>query len=95
MKILLWACAELRRVVGKNRAGENVRVLESVKGLKWPYYAPNPLRGACFAKASQPEGAEDMSKGSRPTAYCVPRAPQLRPLRWSGRYRLTVDGFEY
>ena len=30
-----------------------------------PYYAPNPLRGACFAKASQPEGAEDMSKGAR------------------------------
>ena len=31
----------------------------------WPCYAPNPLRGACFAKASQPEGAEDMSKGAR------------------------------
>ena len=31
----------------------------------WPYCAPNPLRGACFAKASQPEGAEDMSKGAR------------------------------
>ena len=30
-----------------------------------PYYAPNTLRGACFAKASQPEGAEDMSKGAR------------------------------
>ena len=29
-----------------------------------PYYAPNPLRGACFAKASQPEGAEDVSKGA-------------------------------
>ena len=33
--------------------------------LDWPYYAPNPLCGACFAKASQPEGAEDMSKGAR------------------------------
>ena len=32
---------------------------------KWPYYAPSPLRGACFAKASQPEGAEDVSKGAR------------------------------
>ncbi len=43
-----------------------------------PCYALNPLRGACFAKASQPEGAEkllpssrkcgtseDMSKGAR------------------------------
>ena len=33
--------------------------------MRGPYYAPNPLRGACFAKASQPEGAEDMSKGAR------------------------------
>ena len=43
-----------------------------------PYYAPNPLCGACFAKASQPKGmeklpsssrkcgtSEDMSKGAR------------------------------
>ena len=30
-----------------------------------PYCAPSPLSGACFAKASQPEGAEDMSKGAR------------------------------
>ena len=65
MKILLWACAEFRRALGKNRAGEKVRMLESVKGLKWLYYASNSLRGACFAKALQPEGAEDMSKGPR------------------------------
>ena len=32
--------------------------------MRGPYYAPSPLRGACFAKASQPEGAEDVSKGA-------------------------------
>ena len=30
-----------------------------------PYYAPNPLCGACFAKASQPEGAEKLPSSSR------------------------------
>ena len=39
-------------------------------GGRWPYYAPSPLRGACFAKASQPEGAEDMSKGWSKVRRC-------------------------
>jgi len=86
MKILLWACAELQRAVGKNRAGENVR---KCAGLKLPYYAPNSLRGGAssFAKAS-----EDMSKGSRPTVLLAPRicGPHAGRGGWRGRRR---EGF--
>ena len=49
---LIWEC-EIRN-----------SEFEKIEGRK-PYYAPNPLRGACFAKASQPEGAEKLPASSR------------------------------
>ena len=64
-----------------------------------PYYAPNPLCGACFAKASQPEGmeklpsssrkcgtSEDMSKGARGGQDARPTCGKIRAGDSSGRY---------